>query len=559
MVAWFAAILANQAWRGVLTRAYWRRQPSVSDAPRWGAYWSVGATLAGALWGAAAVGMFPASPSYQALLIVCLFSVILGGLNNTVMYKGSFYGFVLAALLPLIARVAFEGDQAHLFTALVLGIVLIFVLVFGNRVNAMLTQSLAMRYENVDLIGELKAQTDAALTARAAAEAANRAKGQFLAAASHDLRQPLHAMGLFAAALAAKAQDREVKTLVASIHKSSEALEGLFTQLFDLSQLEMGSLTPTPMRVALEPLFARLEADFAPQARASRLKLRAARTRVAVDTDPVLLERILRNLLGNAVRYTKGGGVVLGARRRGAMIRIDVVDSGIGIAVNDHRRIFDDFVQLPATPAGRGTARGMGLGLAIVRRLADLLGHPIDLASRVGRGSRFSISVPRALPERGSDSIPDAIEAAPTAADPVLEGRCVIVIDDDPAVTAAMRALFASWRSVTAEGADAEAALTALAALGRAPNARVDLIIADLRLAEGASGIDAISRVRAALGGDIPALIISGDTSAEASAAVQHTGITLLAKPVVAAKLKAAVAASLRPRASDLISNATET
>jgi hypothetical protein len=199
MAAWVVAILANQAWRGVLVRAYRRAAPPIGDAARWGAYWVVGATFAGALWGFAAIAMFPASPAYQALFIVCQFGVILGGLSRTAVYKPAFYGFVLAVLVPLIARVAIEGDQVHLFTAGVLGVVLVFVLAFGRQVNDVLTQSLMMRYENVDLIRELKAQTEAALAARVAAETASLAKSQFLAAASHDLRQPLHAMGLFAA------------------------------------------------------------------------------------------------------------------------------------------------------------------------------------------------------------------------------------------------------------------------------------------------------------------------------------------------------------------------
>jgi signal transduction histidine kinase len=205
MAVWFTAILANQAWRGLLARAYHRAQPGIAAAPRWGVYWAAGSTLAGTLWGIAAIAMYPASPPHEALLIVCLFSVIQGGLNLTAVYKPSFYGFVLTALLPLIVRVAVEGDPVHLFTALVLGVVLAFVLAFGRQVNDVLTQSLAMRYENVDLIAELRAQTEAAESARAAAETANRAKSQVLAAASHDLRQPLQP-GTFATAPAAKAR-----------------------------------------------------------------------------------------------------------------------------------------------------------------------------------------------------------------------------------------------------------------------------------------------------------------------------------------------------------------
>ena len=551
MAVWLAAILANQAWRGMLASAYRRVQPTVADAPRWGSYWAVGSTLAGALWGAAAVVMFPASPSYQALFIVCQFSVILGGLNLTAVYKPSFYGFVLAALLPLIVRVASVGDQVHLFTALVLVVVLAFVLAFGRQVNHVLTQSLAMRYENVDLIGELKAQTDAALVARAAAETANRAKSQFLAAASHDLRQPLHAMGLFAAALAAKTRDPEMKPLVASIRSSMEALEGLFAQLLDLSRIEAGALQPAPVAFTLEPMFERLAADFAPQAIATGLFLRTMPTRLVVESDPVLLERILRNLLANAVRYTSTGGIVLGARRRDSKVRIDVIDSGIGIAANDRAHVFDEFVQLAAAPRHHAGGRGMGLGLAIVRRLGNLLGHPVELASTPGRGSRFSITVPQTIlccRDRKPLSAHAASPAAITAT--ALAGRRIVVVDDDPTVVAAMRALFASWQAIAAGGADADSALTALVAIDHAGTNNADLIIADLRLANGQSGIDAIARLRTALGASTPALIVSGDTSAEAQAEVCSAGIVLLTKPVVAAALKDAAEVALRVRAA---------
>jgi signal transduction histidine kinase/CheY-like chemotaxis protein len=548
MATWIAAILANQAWRGVLARAYRRAQPAVADAPRWGAYWAVGSALAGALWGAAAVWMFPSSPSYQALFIVCQFSVILGGLNLTAVYKPSFYGFVLAALVPLIARVAVEGDQAHLFTALVLGVVLVFVLAFGHQLNDVLTQSLTMRYENVDLIGELKAQTEAALAARAAAETANRAKSQFLAAASHDLRQPLHAVGLFAAALAARAREPDVKPLVASIHASLEALEGLFAQLLDLSRIEAGALRPAPAAVPLAPLFARLAADFAPQAGAAGLALRIVPTRLAVESDPVLLERILRNLVANAVRYTRAGGIVLGARRQAKVVRIDVIDSGVGIDDDDRARVFDEFVQLAAAPRHHTAGRGMGLGLAIVRRLAALLGHRIELASMPGRGSRFSIVVPRAALPRQRAAAPRNRDDLPAGHTQALEGRCVVVVDDDPAVVSAMGALFASWRALATGGADADSALAALSAIGRGARDGADLIVADLRLADGRSGIDAIARLRDALGQGTPALIVSGDTSGCAQAEAQAAGIRLLVKPLVAHALKEAAEAALRTR-----------
>ena len=546
MGVWLAAILANQAWRGLLARAYRRAQPRVPEAKRWGTYWALGSTIAGALWGAAAVAMFPASASYQALFIVCQFSVILGGLSLTAVYRPSFYGFVLAVLLPLIVRVALEGDRAHLFTALVLVVVLGFVVTFGRQVNDVLTQSLAMRYENLDLIGELKAQTESALASRAAAESANRAKSQFLAAASHDLRQPLHAVGLFAAALAAKARDPDVRPLVASVRASVEALEGLFAQLLDLSQLEAGVLHPAPAAFPLDALFTRIATDLGPQAIANGLVLRAVRTRLVVRTDPVLLERIVRNFVTNAVRYTRTGGVLLGPRRRGGAVRIDVVDTGVGIAAADRARVFDEFVQLTAVSRHHVGGRGMGLGLAIVRRLAALLGHEIDMDSTPGRGTRFSITVQRAT--RASRQRASLAARAATSSQ-ALAGTRIVVVDDDPAVVDAMRALFASWKATAAGGDAAATALAALAEASSGTHSGVDLIIADLRLANGASGIDAIGQLRSKLGSETPALIVSGDTSAGARAEVESAGIRLLVKPVVASALKEAAEAALQSRA----------
>jgi two-component system, sensor histidine kinase len=563
MAGWLVAIGVNQAWRGALARAFRRARPGVADAPRWGRYWSFGSALAGALWGAAAVVMYPASAAHEALLIVCLFGVILGGLNLTAVYKPSFYGFALPALLPLIVRVAVEGDTVHVFTAIVMGVVLAFLLGFGHHLNDVLTHSLAMRYENVDLIDELQAQTREAKEARAAAETANRAKSQFLAAASHDLRQPLHAMGLFAAALATRAREPELKPLVASIHASVDALEGLFAQLLDLSRLDAGALTPERATIPLQQLFARLAGDFAPQAAAHGLSLTLVPTSLAVDSDPVLLERILRNLVANALRYTRAGGVVVGARRRGAAVRIDVVDTGVGIAAELRERIFDEFVQGGVGPKSHVAGRGMGLGLAIVRRLAALLGHALVLASVPGRGSRFSVTAPRADLRRsraGSDEsavpkAPPVPAAAPAPSTSAFAGRRVAVIDDDPAVVAAMRALFSAWGAGVAGGESVAAVIADLAASARDNDARdrgPDLIVADLRLADGCCGLDAVAQLRTACGRRPPALIVSGDTGEDARAAVAAAGFTLLSKPLVAAALHAAAVAALQPGADSI-------
>jgi signal transduction histidine kinase/CheY-like chemotaxis protein len=534
MAVWVALVLANQAWRALLVRAWRRAAPGIDAAPRWGRYWSLGSTIAGALWGLAALLVYPAEPSYQALLIVCLFGVVLGGLNLTAIYKPSFYGFVLGALAPLIARIAIEGDLVHVNIALVLGVVLAFVLAFGHRVNDVLTQSLATRYENVDLIGELKAQTRAALDARASAEAADRAKSQLLAAASHDLRQPLHALGLFVAAVAARLQQADLRPLLGRVQASLDALDAQFAQLLDLSRLEAGMLVPNRARVPLAPMLARVVADSVAPASAKGLRCTVVPTSLAVDSDPVLLERIVRNLVANAVRYTKAGGVIVGARRRGDRVAIEVADTGIGIAPEHAARVFDEFYQVPGR-AACGPAAGMGLGLAIVRRLATLLGHDVALHSQPGRGSRFVVVAPRVTEVRGPTLAAARVAPAAAASD-ALSGALVVVIDDDPAAIEGMEALFATWDASVVGGLDADAALDALGREGRYP----DLLVADLRLADGASGLDAIARIREELGLAVPAIVVSGDTAGQARLAVRGAGLPLLGKPVVPAALHAA-------------------
>ncbi len=532
MALWIGAIVVNQACRRVLVRRYRRARPDIAAAARWGRRWSIGSAIAGALWGIAGVAFFPSAPAQQALLIVCLFGVALAGLNLTAVYKASFYGFVLPTLIPLIVRVALEGGSVHLFTALVMVVVLAFVLAFGHHLNDVLTASLAIRYENVDLIGELTARTREA-------EAANRAKSQFLAAASHDLRQPLHALGLFAAALTTRARDPDVQPLVDSLNASVEALEALFAQLLDLSRLDAGAMTPERCAVPLAPLFDRLRADFGPLAASRGLALTVVRTRLAAHTDPTMLERILRNLIANALRYTEAGGVVVGVRRRAAALRIDVVDSGVGIAEADRERVFEEFVQLGRARRGDASSRGMGLGLAIVRRLSRLLDHRVELASVPGRGSRFSIMLPASAPRRVRVDPPLAACAA--SAVTRFDAKHVVVIDDDAAVVAAMRALFTAWGALVSGAADVRGAIEALGDSEQGP----DLVVADLRLAGGASGVDAIAAMRERWRADMPALVVSGDTSEAARAEAGAAGVTLLAKPVVAAMLRRAAERAL--------------
>jgi signal transduction histidine kinase len=531
LATWFAAILVNQAWRLALARRYRVSAPDAAERVRWGYAWALGSTLAGSLWGVAGVLWFmPGDPGHQALLIVCLFGVILGGLNLTTVFKPAFYGFVLPALLPPIARVALEGDEVHGFIAAVLLVVLAFTLRFGHGLNDLLTESLAMRHENIDLIDELQAQSLAAERARAEAEAANLSKTQFLAAASHDLRQPLHAMGLFAATLSEKVHDAAVRNLVSSINASVEALERLFSALLDISKLDTGAVVPNRAAFALAPLLARLEHEYAPIAAVSGLRLGVVSTRLWTDSDPVLLERILSNLVSNAIRYTVRGGVVIGVRRDGQRIALQVWDSGIGIAPCDRERIFDEFYQIGNTE--RHSSKGMGLGLAITRRLTDLLGHPISVDSRPGRGSRFSVELPCATPERQAS--PAAALAGQSSALSLLAGAQIAVVDDELAVVDGMRELYAAWGAEVIAARSGDGLLAALGETGRYP----DLIVADYWLTRGELGTDVIERLRREMGLSIPALLISGHSGAGTLGRMHSPGCEILIKPVLPRELK---------------------
>ncbi|MDQ6618348.1 MAG: ATP-binding protein, partial [Pseudomonadota bacterium] len=281
-----------------------------------------------------------------------------------------------------------------------------------------------------------------------------------------------------------------------------------------------------------------------PQAHAAGLNLHSRPTDLVVLTDGLLLERILRNLIANAVRYTRTGGIIVAARKRGADVRVEVIDTGVGIAAADQERIFAEFVQLEghASAHPKQQGHGMGLGLAIVRRLCSLLEHRLTVHSVPRRGSRFAVTLPRApmfrvRPDRSSSR--ERFSELP-GMNSFVANRRVVVIDDDVSVIQAMEALFTTWGAHVISGDTAESALHDLERTVRAGPIVVDLIVADLRLRDGVCGVSAVQLIRRRLGFMVPALIISGDTSDAARAQVTTAGIELLPKPLMAAALLAA-------------------
>jgi CheY-like chemotaxis protein len=305
-----------------------------------------------------------------------------------------------------------------------------------------------------------------------------------------------------------------------------------------MTKIDAGIIEPNFTEFPITRLFSRIETTFAAAAREKGLRLSVIPSRAWVRSDFILLERMLLNLVSNAVRYTNSGGIVVGCRYRDSEIRIDVCDSGPGIPEDQQQNVFGEFFRLAPAEQAHSSSRGLGLGLAIVDRLSKLLNHCIELHSRPGRGSRFSVTVPLVTAH-------DAGEAPTSpAADPA-RGKLIVVIDDDPLVLEAMGGILRSWGCRVVSSDTPEAALAKISEDKKTP----DLIISDYRLSNGKTGIEATAHLRQVLGAEIPAFLISGDTAPERLRDASENGFQLLHKPVPPIRLRAMLQQLLRGNA----------
>jgi signal transduction histidine kinase/ActR/RegA family two-component response regulator len=359
---------------------------------------------------------------------------------------------------------------------------------------------------------------------------ANLAKSRFLAAASHDLRQPLHALGLFVAQLRSRLEAADRERVIGRVETSLAALNELFDALLDISKLDAGVLTTSPVAFPIRRIFERLQATFAGASAAKGLSLRIVPSSAWVHTDPILLERILLNLVSNAVRYTPRGRVLVGCRRRAGALDVEVWDTGPGIPVDQRQNIFGEFVRL-ADPEGKAHP-GLGLGLSIVQRLCELLALPIEFDSTLGKGSCFRVTLPLVAAQNPSP----APSAEPAIAIAASANPVVLVVDDDALVREGMSGLLDSWGCRVVTFASAGAALAAAFTwAGRRP----DLIIADYSLPDGQSGLDLLAALHDVFGTKVPAFLVSGDTSPDRLREVRDSGFNLLHKPVSPMTLRA--------------------
>lgn len=547
LLTWLGLLVLLGLARTFMYRSFWRERPT--DQSRLLKYyqgWRYSTLAAGVLWGAAAWFFYKYGGVTEKVgLILTIYSFCMAAMQILSPQHHTFYEFCVLALVPLVVKVAWPGTFEDLFLAGVL------VFIFGITVS--LSRLYRKNFEGLlqikvradQLLVQLRAEKAAADQARQEAEVANRAKTQFFAAASHDLRQPLHAMGLFAEALRQRSHDEEVTSLVTSINGSVDALEGLFSELLDITKIDTGGVDVTPEHFNIGDIFRKLRLHFEPTAFEKGLALRFRGESHNVYADPTLVERILRNLVSNAIRYTNDGSILVSCRRRSGRMILQVWDTGVGIREREQTRIFEEFYQVPHTEVLSPQQRkGLGLGLAIVKRLSDLINAPLDLRSQPGRGTVFSLTLPPGKAPR-TQSLSGVAGKAPLGL--TLDQKFIVVVEDEPAVRGGLEVLLKGWGATVATFETVEASRNWASAA--APDVKApDLLVVDYRLEHGSTGLDAIQALRGRFGPQVPAIMVTGSTMSGLEADAQAHDFHLLVKPVVPNKLRAMIGFKLGVR-----------
>lgn len=544
LAGWMAAVYLLTTLRIGMSWRYFRHGGEASPQA-WARRFMVLSWLSSLLWGAVGSSiLLPPEPQLVAFCCIVLAGMSGGAIPSLSAHPATYRGSVAAMLLPFTIYCLVQQGPVYGVYAGFAACLLCVNIYYSQVTYRALRDGVTLRFENVALIGELERERDRAT-------AADRAKTRFLAAAGHDLRQPVYAIGLQAASLLTLGERGDVPggqahAIGSRLQSTLGRMDSLLDGLLDVSRLDAGVMPVHRQPLQLARLLAEVRDEYAEQARQRGSALRVVPARAWIDSDPDLLKRILDNLVANALRHAPRASILVGARRRAAGMEIQVIDTGPGIAPAQQARVFDEFAQAPGTHAAAGddpaAAKGLGLGLAIVRRLAALLGHTVTLRSAPGRGCVFSVHVP--LAADAVAPLPAIAPAVPAAAG---EPLCVMLVDDDPQVLGALTELLMLWGHMVYGGRTVAAVCDAHRAAGGGAAAPVHLILADYRLAEGQTGIDAVGMLRAWLGHAVPALIVTGDTAPDRLQALHDSGFPVLHKPIHGEALRAALHRAVEP------------
>ena len=521
LISWFLVNVALTILRMLLVFLFYQKKPDEKSISKWGVMFAITSGLSGFVWGATAfVLMDPARMETVLVVMIILTGTTSGAMLALSVYIWAWLAYAITVLTTLLVALLMYDSAVFDIMAFAVFVFLLFNFVYAWLMNSKAAESFRVHFENQDLIENLYAQMELV-------EKANTDKSRFLVATSHDLRQPLHAMDLFLGALGSVLTTAEQKQLLQKTRNSSRSLSELLNALMDVSKLDSGTVNVELKKVSLLSLLTGLYEEYNALAIEKGRHLRRHFRNLYVLTDPVLLARMVRNLLSNAIKHNDAGDILLGVRRRGQTAVIEVTDTGKGFSELEQEDIFSEFFQL--NNPERDRSKGLGLGLAIVRRLSRLLNHPVTVKSTPERGSCFRITAPLT----DSPSMVNVLDAAGSQKYN-LSGYFVVVIDDESLVRDAMRTLLRSW---LCEVLICDSEEMVVAELQQHDYQRPDIIIADYRLREGKTGLQAVAGVRDLYDDSISAIIITGDTNNDVRLQATEADCKIMFKPVEAKTL----------------------
>jgi signal transduction histidine kinase/ActR/RegA family two-component response regulator len=534
LLTWLGLLLVVTAIRSILVHSYRQSGDRQHQAGYWLTGFIAGTLVSGIVWDAAIIFLVPRGSTFHtwiAVLWVC--GLTAGSIASLSSVRGVFFSFSVPALVPGAVYLLLAGDGIEATISGAMFLFLGFLSMNALRMHSTVKRSLQLQFENSDLIAhldnekerieKLNAQLEKRVAERTAEiSAANAAKSRFLAAASHDLRQPLQTISLLTAVLSKANHEPAHARAVHELRDTINVMGSLLDTLLDISRFDNGAVKPEVTEFPIGELLDRLRFDFTNHARDKNLGLRVVSSSAVIRSNPVLLEYIVRNLLSNAIRYTSSGKVLLGCRRHGSNLRIEVRDTGIGIPQEQVSNIFEEFYQLD-NPA-RDRRKGWGLGLAIVARSARLLGHRIDVHSVPGKGSLFAVEVPLGT---ATDS-PEQAPGGRAVVGNEHKEASIFLVEDEQAVREAMREMLELYDFRVSATANSEEASGESRALEVAP----DLIIADYRLPLNRTGIDVVRNIRTITGAEIPGIILTGDISPKILQEARENRLAVIHKPV---------------------------
>jgi signal transduction histidine kinase/CheY-like chemotaxis protein len=523
LISWFTCSIVLMVVRYFLATTYNKHTHDHQQAIKFANYYVASTWVSGTLWGSSILlFMVPDSLGLQLLLITIITSTTVGSIIIYAYWLPCFYGFAIPALLLTAIGIFLLPDIAYKGLGVLILMSLSITIQLAKKSNKSTIEAIRLRFENLDLIDQLQKE-------KSIAEKANAAKSKFLASASHDLRQPVHALNLFTGCLEAELQSHKGKEILTDMNRSLTSLDQLLESLLDISKLEAGVVNINMGTVVIADLINNIKKEFNLSAKNKNLILKTHTCHAVALTDRTLLSRILHNLVSNAIRYTESGKILISCRKFNKTIRLEVWDQGIGIPADESENIFQEFHQLHNPERDR--TQGLGLGLAICRRLAVLLKGKLSFKSVEGEGSVFRIDI--AASNSQAVSIPQTV--SDNSIKDNLAGKNVFIIDDDIGIRHAMKNLFQQWRCNIEISQSKQDTVERIKTLTSAP----DIIISDYRLPGKTTGVDVIKCIHEHYNNfNIPAILITGDTAAQRIKEAQKSGYILLHKPVKPGQLR---------------------